>query len=222
MTEQQRKQANVRRAVRLLAAYHTRLLDALQRIEAVADEEVHGLRFLRWQPTHHHPVDRPGTSPLHRWGWDFVPLQNTTFCWTTNADDGPKKPGQLAIFVQHIADDGYDSGLKGRRGPDPTRFRDADACGSWLWLWAFKLTSGACAATWDEVEAAYEAAEFGEQDWDGERHEVVIPGLPTAGSARFAYVGWQVRVEDIGTDEEFHRLVLGPLRSRLRLMAATG
>jgi hypothetical protein len=216
MNDQRTKLTNVRRAVRLLAAYHTRLLDCLQRIEVEAKEASPGLWFQRWEPTHHAPVERSATSPLGRWGWDFVPLQNAWIRWSTNAEDGPKKPGQVAVYVQHIADDGYDNKVKGHRGPDPTKFKDAADCNSLLQIWIYALPVGTSKATWQEIEAAFEAAGLEDLYWDGCVHDLQLPGVSLGPAAVLRYVGWEVNMADLGTDDDLAPRILVPLRDRLR------
>lgn len=215
------KLVNVRRANRLLADYHKRVLDILQMVQAEA-ESVPGLRlkFQHWQPVHHAHIERQHKNPLGHWAWDFSPLFATWFRWTSEGEEGPRRAGQVAVFAQHVTDTGYE-GPPVRRGPDPARFRPAEECETSLHLWIFALVQGTLPATWDQIEHAFEAGDSPFDDMDEVVHDLELPGLPaTTAGTLLRYVGWTVSMADLPDEPAVHARVLAPLAARLAAILA--
>lgn len=215
------KLVNVRRAVRLLAGYHARLLDLLQmahgELEAVPGAR---MRFERWEPVHHAHVDRSTKNPLGRWGWDFVPLQNTYFQWTTDGAERPVPGRNLAVVIQHLADTGYTPG-PGHRGPDPATFREAAECDTVLQIIAYGLVRGTFSGTWLELDDALVKVAPESQLWDGEVHMYRQADLaPLAADAVLRNVGWEVSLRELATEQEVVDRLLEPLRRRTRALLA--
>jgi hypothetical protein len=212
------KLVNVRRSVRILAGWHGRVLDMLQKIE-IELAAVPGARsrFLLWEPVHHAHVDPPDKSPLQRWGWDFLPLQSSAFTWTTDGKDRPVGKRSLSVWVQVIADDGYAVGVPGPRGPDPTTFRDPADCHSRLEIWLTSAAGVSSDITWAEIESAIARGVGDDELWSGHPMRFTtsqLPGLPARGEIHYA--GWRVDMLRLGTEAEFTAGVLEPIRRRAR------
>lgn len=216
------KLVNVRRAVRLLAGWHARVLDMLQKVE-IELSAVPGakMRFLEWRPIQHASVEPPERNPLHRWGWDFLPLQSVCFRWASEGKEQVSGGRSLGAWVQVIVDDGYAKTGVGPRGPDPMTFAPAEECHSWLEIWVVGALNAPAGHRWADIEAAIEE-QFDEVDmWSGALVRVTadqMPGLPN--TCPVQYAGWRIDLSMIGTEADFTTRVLLPLRERSRAVLA--
>ncbi|AUX32024.1 MULTISPECIES: hypothetical protein [Sorangium] len=117
--------AEVRRAYRLLHAYHRRLCDLLQVTDQFLAER--GFEFERWEPVNVARLPR-SAKPFFRpeyWAWDLTPAYQVECSW-----HGSREGIHCKVYIHAIADTGYvDSG---DREPDPTRFRAAEETASEL------------------------------------------------------------------------------------------
>ena len=103
------KMVNVRRATRLLASYYRRLIDIMAMVEGVLVEQPKlNLTFRRWGSTYHHNIGYQTKSPVGRWGWDFLPLQDAWFDYTSGGQRVPDGKGNLYVCLQHITDSVYE------------------------------------------------------------------------------------------------------------------
>ena len=110
---------DVRRAYRLLHAYHRRLLDILATVDDAL--VVGGLGFDSWEPLN---VDLPrrGTNKffVNRWAWDFTPIYRVVSEWKSE----PKSGTVRCVHIESIADTGYDDSSDGE--PNPACFSGAE------------------------------------------------------------------------------------------------
>ncbi len=155
--------AEVRKAYRLLQAYHRRLCDTLA---AMNDVLVNGgLKFTCWAPVN---VDRlpRGDRPFFvadRWAWDLTPGY-----WTFSEWKGENKNGSVAyVRVEAIADTGYDDSSDGE--PNPANFGDVERSETELRieLWLAQTS----APNW---EAARQGATSSSGMYDGQLRAIEI------------------------------------------------
>ncbi|WP_437291028.1 hypothetical protein [Sorangium sp. So ce406] len=117
--------ADVRRAYRLLHAYHRRLCDLLQLTDEFLTER--GFEFERWVPINVARLPQ-STKPFFRpetWAWDLTPAYQVECVWW-----GSISGTHYKIHIHAIADTGYDDSRDGE--PDPTSFRSAETAASEL------------------------------------------------------------------------------------------
>ncbi|XXX81440.1 hypothetical protein WMF30_22035 [Sorangium sp. So ce134] len=117
--------AEVRRAYRLLHAYHRWLCDLLQLTDEFLAEL--GFEFERWEPLNVARLPR-SAKPFfrsERWAWDLTPAYQVECSWL-----GSSKGIRCKVYIHAIADTGYDD--SGDTEPDPTRFRAAEDAASEL------------------------------------------------------------------------------------------
>jgi hypothetical protein len=207
------KLLNVRYATRLLASYYRRLMTVLGVVDRELVTASHArLRFVRWDPTHHEAIGKQTAAPFGRWGWDFLPLMDASFCWSTDGRTAPTGPGSAAVFVWHQSDTGYASG---EGEPDPTAFLPAEEADTELMVYAYALVSGGCAAPWSAIDERFDAEHDMGFDF-GEPRAVPTDGLTGVEPGTVVrYVGWSVRLADLGSEADVEARVLAPLRERL-------
>ncbi|WP_437580652.1 hypothetical protein [Sorangium sp. So ce887] len=117
--------AEVRRAYRLLHAYHRRLCDLLQLTDEFLAER--GFEFEQWEPLNVARIPRsakPFFRP-ERWAWDLTPAYQVECSWL-----GSSNGIHCNVYIHAIADTGYDDSCDGE--PEPTRFRAAEITASEL------------------------------------------------------------------------------------------
>lgn len=209
------KLTNVRRATRLLAAYHRRLLAIGAAVDAATRALGDGrTRFVEWRPTHHRPIGNQTSSPFDRWGWDFVPLMDAWFWWTTDGRRSPVGPGSLSVMLWHQGDSGY---RRGGGEPDPVGFDPAEQSTTTLSVHVFALAAGPCGADWDAIDK-----KFGSDDVSGAVRECAPAGLDGTGPGTvIRYVGWRVSVADLATETDVEVRLLKPLRDHLAALMQT-
>ncbi|CDT66405.1 hypothetical protein VCR15J2_470391 [Vibrio coralliirubri] len=99
MTELQQALLDVRKAQRLLVAFHQRVLPLIQKIGEDLD-----CNFDYWYPVNHGPVPKGNTNPFNRWYWDFSSLSDAIFFFlpeqTESRNSAPKGSWALAIRLQ--------------------------------------------------------------------------------------------------------------------------
>ncbi|WP_437947569.1 hypothetical protein WME98_43595 [Sorangium sp. So ce296] len=117
--------ADVRRAYRLLHAYHRRLCDLLQLTDEFLAER--GFEFDRWAPINVARLPQ-STKPFFRpehWAWDLTPAYQVECVW-----QGSSNGTHCKIHIHAIADTGYDDSCDGE--PDATSFKSAETAASEL------------------------------------------------------------------------------------------
>lgn len=99
MTELQQALLDVRKAQRLLVAFHQRVLPLIQKIGEDLD-----CNFDYWYPVNHGPVPKGNTNPFNRWYWDYSSLSDAIFFFlpeqTESRNSAPKGSWALTIRLQ--------------------------------------------------------------------------------------------------------------------------
>lgn len=99
MTELQQALLGVRKAQRLLVAFHQRVLPLIQKIGEDLD-----CNFDYWYPVNHGPVPKGNTNPFNRWYWDYSSLSDAIFFFlpeqTESRNSAPKGAWALTIRLQ--------------------------------------------------------------------------------------------------------------------------
>ncbi|WP_417346938.1 hypothetical protein [Ferrimonas sp.] len=97
--------SDVRKAQRLLVAYHQRVMPI---IETLAERL--GCRFHYWQPTHHNAPSHGAIEPFAQWAWDFSPLNDASFLFLTQEAEAGQFDGPEAwmLVVRLVTDSGFD------------------------------------------------------------------------------------------------------------------
>lgn len=99
MTELQQALLDVRKAQRLLVAFHQRVLPLIQKIGEDLD-----CNFDYWHPINHGLSPRGNANPFNRWHWDYSSLSDAVFFFlpetTENRNSAPKGAWALTIRLQ--------------------------------------------------------------------------------------------------------------------------
>jgi hypothetical protein len=210
------KLVNVRRATWLLAAYNRRLMSILTLVnQAAVQAPKVGLKFLRWDPAHNRAIGNQTTSPFGRWGWDYLPLSYSIFRWTTKGEPAPDGPGSMFLGLGHWMDSAYGR-TPDPAEPDPSTFGSAEDQRTIITVWLLAVTSGTTTDTWDAIRGVVKTAFEPHERTDGVVKDVPIGSLPGAGAGTvIRYVGWEVAVEEIASEQHVDTLILEPLRKNL-------
>lgn len=109
---------DVRRAYRLLHAYHRRLQDLLHTTHDFLQNE--GFEFEQWSPLNVARLPQ-STKPFFgsHWGWDLTPGYQVQCIWRRSKDKFSHR-----IFLHAIADTGYKASAEGE--PNPATFEAAE------------------------------------------------------------------------------------------------
>lgn len=134
----------VRQAYRYVVAYQQRLRDALIEVDQGLTEL--GYAFNSWTPIHASRAPGATNNFLQsRWAWDFVPMYAFRLIWTLGGT-WENEPGQVFIWLDHLADTGY--AKASRREPDPLSFGDAEKSDTLLLARWLKLDKKVDDAMW--------------------------------------------------------------------------
>jgi len=129
--------SEVRKAYRLLHAYHRRLAELLRLVDDELKKD--GFEFERWEPEH---VARPAKKFFARehWVWDLLQGAKLRCEWTQTTTGGARR-----VVIVATADTGIDGSHRGE--PDPAEFPAPEACATELWVEQWR--AGTSAPTWD-------------------------------------------------------------------------
>jgi hypothetical protein len=110
--------ADVRRAYRLLHAYHRRLQDLLHTAHDFLEQQ--GFQFEQWSPLNVARLPQ-STKPFFgsHWAWDLTPGYQVQCIWRRSKDKSSHR-----IFLHAIADTGYKTSAEGE--PNPATFEAAE------------------------------------------------------------------------------------------------
>jgi hypothetical protein len=98
--------ANVRRAYRLLHAYHRRLCDLLQLVHESVGKA--GLEFESWEPLNVARLPRSATPFFENWAWDLTPAYQVRCVWRDGHQDKTKEKLVRRVVIDAFADSGWD------------------------------------------------------------------------------------------------------------------
>ncbi len=214
------KLINVRRANRLLAAYYRRVMTILRMVDRTLEEQRKPtMKFHYWSATHHRDIGRQSTNPIGRWGWDFLTLEDAWFLWTPHGKPTPTATGDLAVFFQHVTDDGY-AKVGDSTEPDPTAFRPAEECETFIRIWLYGVARGTCDNYWHRMDENIEASIDDETFFNGMVHQIERSLLKNpSGDALAQCMGWRVSMADLETEDAVQAKIIEPLRAALDTIA---
>ncbi|WP_207061779.1 hypothetical protein [Motiliproteus sp. SC1-56] len=127
---------DVRKAQRLLVAYHQRILPL---IEGIADQL--GCAYHYWGPLHHGTAPWGKSNPFRRWAWDFAPLDDANFFFLSEPfDSALVRPEGWMLVIRLVTDSGLANAFTTKKvnwdvmdiSSDPTE------CETRLELYAYK------------------------------------------------------------------------------------
>jgi hypothetical protein len=153
----------VRRAYRLLHAYHQRVYDLFQVTDTYLSGQ--GLAFESWGPLNVARLPRSKT-PFFKttWAWDMTPAYQIECQW-----EGTSHKHRCKVHVHAIADTGYDASCEGE--PDPSQFKEVEETVSQLRVGMYRTR--AKKPDWD---AAWELLSRIKNRKDGADHTVSVRG----------------------------------------------
>ncbi|SDJ45153.1 hypothetical protein SAMN04488540_10890 [Ferrimonas sediminum] len=112
---------DVRRAQRLLVAYHQRLLPIIGHVA----EALH-CRFLSWEPTYHARPGAQNPNPFECWSWEHSPLNDARFLFLSDTvrDVERATPEDWMLSVRLVTDSGLEASmLKQHKNWDATEIQ---------------------------------------------------------------------------------------------------
>ena len=130
---------DVRRAYRIVVAYHKQTHHLMLEVETLFPE----LEFAYWDPVFTQRPVRSLSRPMDKWTWDGVPYHNMLACFLPRGirRDMPLNDGDWFV-VAHLDSDtavfGEDNeAFDDDNAPDPSRLMPAEKSASNLYLYAF-------------------------------------------------------------------------------------
>ncbi len=75
----------VRQAHRICAGFYQQVLPRIERVRELMD-----VQFLQWIPISFDPSPSKGVSPFKYWGWNFLPLMDTSFTFFKKSASLPR------------------------------------------------------------------------------------------------------------------------------------
>jgi len=215
------KLVNVRRATRLLASYYRRVVDIITLLDSTLESQARfKLKFLRWDATHHRHIGQQTTSVLGRWGWDFLPIQDATFQWTTGGKKSPTGPGSVYVGMWHQTDDAYES-RDDETEPVAHEFRPAAESKTLIHVYVFGVVQGDTPDRWHAVESLGWRSLADSECWDHQLHEVPVDALDEADpGTQIRYLGWRIPMAELETEDDVEARILAPLRTALDQIVA--
>ncbi|MEZ4309049.1 MAG: hypothetical protein R3F14_13510 [Polyangiaceae bacterium] len=182
----------VRKAYRLLHAYHQRISDLLRLIHGTLAER--GLRFQKWSPVN---VWLPSSrrAPFHHWAWDLTPAYQTSCVW-----EGTGGGWSRQIHVHMIADTGYDPSVGD--DPSPEHFKPAEQSASEVryGMYRTRARKADFGAAWKQISGLPDPT-------DQNEHKVMV------GQDEYVYRHLARSLSDLPDREAVDRELLLPLRS---------
>lgn len=183
---------DVRRAYRLLHAYHRRLQDLFQCVDDFLTAK--GISFDSWNSIN--VVRLPAKSkPFFRnWAWDLTPAYQIACRW-----HGVRGRLTYQIEIEAFADTGYEQSGDGE--PDPARFTSAETSNSEIrfGLWSTTAKTPDVGAAWTTIE---------KENWsDGNTHTATVDG------AQYMYRYGAIDLVDLAHEHAVKKNLLEPLRA---------
>lgn len=184
----------VRRAYRLLHAYHQRLCDLMQ----LANESLVGLglAFEKWAP-HNVWLPRSKRPFFDHWAWDLTPAYQTECVW-----QGTRHGSHCKVYILVIADTGYDPSSDGE--PDPSRFKPVEATSSEVRVGLHRTK-----AKHPDWSAAWDLFSKKANRKDGTDHQVKV------GKDEYSYRCFELNLADLADGEAIKARLLLPIEQWL-------
>lgn len=217
------KLLNVRRATRLLASYYRRVVDIVTLVDRTLESQARfRTKFLRWDAHHHRHIGQQTTSVVGRWGWDFLPVQDATFQWTTDGSKFPAGPGSVFVNIWHQSDDGY-AKREDEGEPVPTDFAPVEETETRLYVFLYAVASGDSNDRWSTIERVASEAVDESDWWNQSLHRIPTDALDGADpGTQIRYMGWRIPMSALETQDAVEQQLLAPLRQALdRVVAPT-
>lgn len=148
--------AQVRQAHRICAAFYQRMMPLINNIS----EELE-LNFVSWAPRTFNRPTRKTTNPLTYWSWDYLPLINAGFVFSSQEEDGEIIAGDYILDIELVVDAELDctnfSQRYGKTQPDATNLPiSSRESNSFLKIYLFRtnalLSGNAFKVIWEECE----------------------------------------------------------------------
>lgn len=183
---------DVRRAYRLLHAYHRRLQDLLHTTHDFLIKE--GFEFESWGPINVARLPQ-STKPFFgsHWGWDLTPGYQVQCIWRRSRDKSSHR-----IFLHAIADTGYQTSAEGE--PNPATFDSAETSRSEIRVGLYR--TGTTEPDWG---AAWNLLSVKPDRKNGEEHVVVVD------KNEYAHRYFDVDLVDLGDENAVREKLLEPI-----------
>ena len=185
---------DVRRAYRLLHAYHQRLQDLLRATHDFL--ESNNFEFKHWSPSN--VVRLPqSTKPFFvgQWAWDLTPSYMVQCSWNRSDNKSAHQ-----IYVQAIADTGYESFVGGE--PNPLMFESAGTSRSEIRVGLYR--TGTTKPDWG---AAWHLLSGKADRTNGDVHVV------TVGKDEYSHRYFDVDMVDLANEHAVKERLLDPMRA---------
>lgn len=157
---------DVRRAYRIVAAFHKRTHHLMREVESLFPE----LEFAYWDPVFTKRLARSSTRPMDRWTWDGFPYHNMLVCFLPRgiSQNEPLKDGDWFVVAHLDSDtavfDGDNVAVDDDGAPDPSRLLPVERSSSDLYLYAFTIDQRSAGRTakylWQSEKTGAEAGDW--------------------------------------------------------------
>ncbi|HRI68758.1 MAG TPA: hypothetical protein PK156_31230 [Polyangium sp.] len=183
---------DVRRAYRLLHAYHRRLQDLLHTTHDFLINE--GFQFEYWSPLNVARLPQ-STKPFFgsHWGWDLTPGYQVQCIWRRTKDASSHR-----IFVHSIADTGYKTSAEGE--PNPATFEAAETSRSEIRVGLYR--TGTTEPDWG---AAWNLLSVKPDRKNGDIHQVKV------GRVEYAHRYFDVDLVELSDERAVKEKLLEPI-----------
>ncbi|MCA6952104.1 hypothetical protein [Pectobacterium polaris] len=132
----------VRQAHRICAGFYQQVLPRIERVRELMD-----VQFIQWIPISFGPSPSKGVSPFKFWGWNFLPLMDTSFTFFKKSASLPRyfSPNDYILDIRLITDSELESGRREetymKQEPDACKLeKTAEQAESYLEIYLFSPT----------------------------------------------------------------------------------
>ncbi|MGQ7745156.1 hypothetical protein ACUNDQ_13190 [Pectobacterium brasiliense] len=132
----------VRQAHRICAGFYQQVLPRIERVRELMD-----VQFLQWIPISFDPSPSKGVSPFKYWGWNFLPLMDTSFTFFKKSASLPRyfSPNDYILDIRLITDSELECGRREetymKQEPDACKLeKTAEQAESYLAIYLFSPT----------------------------------------------------------------------------------
>lgn len=184
---------DVRRAYRLLHAYHQRLQDLLHTTHDFLLGD--GFEFEHWSPINVARLPQ-STKPFFgsHWGWDLTPGYQVQCIWRRS-----KNKSSHRIHVHAIADTGYNASAEGE--PNPATFESAEISRSEIRVGMYRAST-----TKPDWRGAWEQLSEKADRKNGDVHRVMVDKV------EYAHRYFDVDLVELSDEQAVKDKLLEPIR----------